>query len=406
MRLYRIGFLAVLSLAIWQTAIAIQPALKDYAARIPLLRTQISAVVESAENAANSTMGAPDSRIACAQNIDDGFAQELAGRAGGLANIGGIGWYGKTDHDIILIPVRSWEKQRNEVVRLIKEYHANGWTVTVFGSAVGKPDDLGADYFADNGAPTPGADQGRINILANVTLGWMWVCEYAAALSKEGVFPGILYSIGMAGGIEYDKTLQTGDGRYILVPCPKEIEAGDLAEQYLKRAEKVIADCSSDHVQGQLTHAADLIAARMKAGGRVGLSGTGHANLNEIELDRKSPWMTFQAAGSCETAYKKNMNPGEMLVWIGYAGVNTVGADHGKYMTEAGVQPIYCVAPDPNWSKDAPPPLAVIDQMWALPDACIPIPIFPRYIAAISGLYQCVLFRMLDDEVSDRLQRK
>lgn len=387
---------------------AFQPALKDYQARLPALKRQIPAVVASAQQAADNIIAHPKALINVPYWSQVSFSEEMINRAGGLANIYPTEARPNlaTPDDIVILTVRSWEKETDGILKQVQQFKKLGNTVTVIGSAVGKPKELGADFFIDNGAPTGMADQGRINVLANVTLGWMWCCEYAAGMTRHGKCPAILYSVAMPGSAEYDAKIQTEDGRLTIHPCDKAITAGKSAELYLRRVDKLMKDCRSKRIQKQLKGAADVVVTRMRAGETVGLSGLGHVILEEVKIDTRAPWKGFQAVGSVQTAYKTNLKPSNLLVWIAYVGMNSAYDDYNKYIQEAGLQLVTCYAPDPQWSKDAPKDLAHIDQCWKLPDAEVPLPIFPYAMAPISGINAGLIMRMLDDEVYQRLQRK
>ena len=402
--------LLLLLVAILQTAVlaTMQPALKDYQARLKTLKRQIPAVVASAQQAADTLLAHPDALVNTPYWVQTSFSEEMINRAGGLAHAYPTEAPDRTkptEHDVVLLTVRSWEKQADLIRKNIKDFKAKGWTVTIIGSAKGKPADLGADFFIDNGAPTGKAECGRINLLANLTLGWMWCCEYGGAMSRKGKFPAVLYSVAMPGADTYDAKIQTPEGRHTIVDCPQAIPAGALAKIYLKRIEKMVKDVESHHVQGQLAKAADVVAARMAAGGTVGLAGMGHAIIEEVKYDNQAPWKAFQAVGSVTTAFKTNLKPGDLLVWMTYCGMNSKYDDYAKYIAEAKVDLITCYAPDPVWSKDPPPTLAHIDQGWQLPDAEVPIPVFPHVMAPISGINVTLLMRMLDDEVAARLEK-
>ncbi|MHB9109960.1 MAG: hypothetical protein ACYDCO_23150 [Armatimonadota bacterium] len=385
-----------------------QPSLDAYQARLPVLQRQIPAVAASAQQAAENNLQHPTALINMPYWEQVPFSEEMLNRAGGLAHAFCTEARPTlaTAHDIVVLSVRSWEQETETILKRVTEYKKQGWTVTIIGSKAGKPADLGADFFIDNGAPSEKADQGRINVLANITLGWMWCCEYAAAMSRQGKFPAVLYSVAMPGAQEYDEKIQSAEGRFTLVPCDTPIPGGELAQVYLARVEKLVADCASERIQGQLLQAADVVAARLRAGETVGVSGLGHAILEEVKTDNKTPWKGFQAVGSPKTAYKANLKPGELLVWIAYCGMNSAYDDYGKYIQEAGVDLVTCYAPDPEWAVHAPKDLAHIDQCWTLPDAEVPIPVFPHKMAPVSGINSCLILRMLDDEVAKRLSKK
>ncbi|MHB0939516.1 MAG: hypothetical protein ACYDCO_21785 [Armatimonadota bacterium] len=402
---FRFMALLGLVLGLWHAVSAGQPSLQAFSARLPGLRGQIPALVHSAERCAAVTLAHPRALVTMPRQVQEPFAAELLARAGGL----GGAWY--TDKgrekagepDIVLLTVRSWETHAERILPLIADYRGRGWTVVVFASAAGKPADLPADCFIDNGAPSAGKEHGAVNLLANTALGWMWVCEYAAAMSRQGKFPGILYSVAMPGAKEHNKPLQTAETRGTQFPCEKAIPAGELAERYLTRTEGLVADCRSERIQRQVAQAAEIVAARMKAGNTVGLSGMGHYIIDEVrETDLQAPWKAFRGTG--KNPFTANLQPGDLLVWITYLGMRTAYQDVTPQLQEAGVELISSYAVDPEWSKNQPPMLALIEQCWQLPDAEVPIPIFPHVMAPVSGLNAGLVLRMLDEEVAARLK--
>jgi len=408
-RLLPARVLLLLAVALLQTAVlaAMQPALKDYNARIGAFKAQIPAVIKSAEQAAENMLAHPEANLSVPSYEQLGFSQELVNRSGGLANAYPIGGWGRTPtkYDVVLLTVRSWEDQSTLMRKRVREYHEKGWTVTVIGSKAGKPKDLGADFVIDNGAPSGKAAHGRINALANITIGWMWCCEYAAAMSRQGKFPAVLQSICIEGGEDYDAKVQTPAGRRSVVDCPKAIPAGELSKAYLKRVETMIEAMKSDHVQAQVGQAADVIAGRLAKGGRVGMVGMGHIILEEVKIENKTPWLGFRAVGISDAAIKAYLQPGDLLVWMSYNGMNSIYEDYAKNIADAKVDLITCYAPDPVFAKDPPPTLAHIDQSWKLPDAEVPIPVFPDFMAPVSGIDVTLLLRMLDDETAARLRK-
>jgi len=397
----------LLALALLHVAVlaAVQPALGEYNARLAGLQAQIPTVVASAQQAAETFLAHPEAQLCVPYWEQMSFAEEMINRAGGLALAGQAGDYGRaSQYNFVLLSVRSWEKESALIRRRVKEYQAKGWTVTVIASKAGSPRNLGADFFLDNGAPSGAAKLGRINVLSNVTLGWMWCCEYAAAMSRHGKFPAILQSVHVPGAMAYDARVQSSSGRHSLVDAPKALPAGELSAAYLRRIGKLMADLQSDHIQGQLTTAADIVAKRLAGGGRVGIAGMGHVQIEDVMVENKSPWIGFRGVGMPELTFKAHLNPGDLLIWMSYCGMNSPYDDYAKYIVEAKVDLITCFTPDPVWSKDTPPRLAQIDQSWVLPDAEVPIPVFPDFMAPISGINVTLLARMLDDEVAARLR--
>jgi len=399
---------ALLALVLLQAAVlALQPALNDYDARRVILQAQIPAVSASAQQAAETFLAHPEAQFVVPYWEQMSFAEEMINRSGGLALAGQAGDYGRaSQYNFVLLSVRSWEAESKLVLQRIKQYHAKGWTVTVIGSKTGCPKGLGADFFLDNGAPSGKATLGRINVLANVTLGWMWCCEYGAAMSRQGKFPAVLQSICMPGGPEYDARVQTSQGRHSVVDSPTAIPAGELSVRYLQRVDKMMADLRSEHIQGQLTQAADIIAKRLADGRVVRIAGMGHVQIEDVMVENQSPMQGFRGVGMPDLTFKAHLNPGDLLVWMSYNGMNSLYDDYAKYIVEAKADLIPCFAPDPIWSQGTPPHLAQIDQSWTMPDAEVAIPVFPNFMAPVSGINVTLLARMLDDEVAARLQGK
>jgi len=384
---------------------AVQPALQDYTARVPLMQAQIPAITTSAQQAAETMMAHPEALLDVPYWEQMSVAEELMNRAGGLAHAYPTLYWGRTPtkYDVVLLTVRSWEAESALIQRRVKEYKAQGWTVTIIGSRAGMPKALGADYFIENGAPNGKASCGRINVLANSTLAWMWCCEYAAAMSRKGKFPGILYAMSMPGATEHNNKLQSSEGRHTIVDCPTAIPAGELATVYLQRIRTLIEDLNSPHIQGQLAQAADVVATRLASGHTVGIAGMGHGIMYEVMVDNKSPWLGFRAVFVAPTAFRLHLQPGDLLVWMSYNGLNSAIDDYAKYIQAMKLDLVTSYTLDGNDPKDNLPELAHIDQSWKLPDAEVPIPVFPKAMAPVSGINVVLIARMLDDEVSARL---
>ena len=401
---------ALLVLVLLQAAVlAAQPALTAYHARMKTFSAQIPAVVASAQQAAETMLAHPDALLNVPYWEQMGFAEELMNRAGGLAHVYPTGWgWGRTatKHDVVLLSVRAWETQADLIRARVQEYRAQGWTVTLIGSKAGKPKDLGEHFFIDNGAPSGKAEHGRINVLANVTLGWMWCCEYGAAMSRRGKFPAVLQSICIPGGEAYDRTIQSTDGRRSVVDCPTAVPAGALSRQYLQRMGVLLADLRSTRRQQQLRAVAGLLTDRLAQGGRVGMVGMGHLILEEVKVENKTPWIGFRAVGISDISIKSYLRPGDLLVWMSYNGMNSLYEDYAKNIVTAQVDLVTCFAFDPEWSKNTPPALAHLDQSWKLPDAEVPIPVFPDFMAPVSGLNVTLLLRMLDDETAVQMKKR
>lgn len=384
----------------------LQPTIPAFLARVPVMERQIPAIAISATAAAENALQHPTARLNTPYQGEPSFAEELIFRAGSLAIAFPTDQKTATPHDFVLFSVRSWQKHKDTAPKLIREYRAKGWKVVLFASAAGKPTDVEVDYFFDNGAPSGDSEHGRINILVNVTLGWMWCCEYAGGMSRKGKFPAVLYSISMPGAIEFCKPLQTESGRLTVHPCDKPIAVENMATIYLDRVKKLAADLSSDRTRKEIEAAAKIIADRMRAGRTVGLTGVGHMILYEFDKDTRVPWKPFDAAGRSNTAFKEKLKPGDLVVWIGDAGVSSPIEDFSRRIKEARLDLIASTIRDPERSRGDPPMLAHIEQHWQRPDAEVPIPIFPFKMAPVSAQAAGLTMRMLDDAVAEQLKKK
>ncbi len=385
----------------------VQPALQEFQSRLPVLRTQIATLAASAKQAAAARLAQPAALLSVPSREQVSFCEEMINRAGGLAMISATEPTPQGDLppkcSTVLLSVRSWEQQRDVMLRRVKAYRDLGWTVVVFASAAGCPPELEADCVIDNGAASPAAALGRINVLANVTLAWMWQCEYCAALSRDGQFPAILYSNIMPGAKEHNAKYQVPEGRRLLLPCAKALPAGELAENYLARVEQLTVECVSARIQQQVTAAAELISQRIGAGKPIAMTGSGHLIKDEIRRDHRTPWNAFLPRGDMKALFDQQVGPGALVVWMTYAGMDTPYRPYAEFFVQSGADLITSYAPAPEHEQNLPKRLAHIEQSWALPDAVVPIPLFPDHMAPLSGISICLLLRMLDDETASRL---
>jgi uncharacterized phosphosugar-binding protein len=354
----------------------------------------------------------PDTLINVPYNEQKSFSEEMINRAGGLSNIYPSESPDRvrfvTDHDIVLYSVRSWETDAETAIKRLNEYKGKNWKVILIASKKGMPSKLKYDFFIDNGAPSGKAIYGRINILANITIGWMWCCEYVSAMTRKGKIPGILISISLEESTEHNKKIQTPEGRLWIGDCPEKIPAGKLANIYLERVKKLVFDLKSEKIQKQIDYASDIIASRMAEGKKVGISGVGHVIIDEVKRDLKAPWIGFQAVGQVgrrRNAFSKYLQPGDLLVWIAYIGLNSKYVDFGRYIKEANLELITCFAPDLDDPSVNETGIAHIDQCWAKGDAEVPLPCHPWKMAPVSGINSGLILRMLDDSVSKKLKK-
>lgn len=108
--------------------------------------------------------------------------------------------------------------------------------------------------------------------------------------------------------------------------------------------------------------------------------------------------------GRRRNAFSKYLQPGDLLVWIAYIGLNSKYVDFGRYIKEANLELITCFAPDLDDPSVNETGIAHIDQCWAKGDAEVPLPCHPWKMAPVSGINSGLILRMLDDSVSKKLE--
>ncbi len=392
---------------------SLQPALRDFANRLPHLMAQTPGIVKAAETSAQRILEHPQALLHVPYTELTGLGDEITNRAGGLAIALPLASRRRhtTAHDIVLLSVRAWDTDGDVILEKLAEYREQGWMTTLIASRAGAPeniDDLGATFFIDNGAPDGGAMHGRINVLANTALAWMWCCEYVSAMTRQGKIPGILISIGIPGGQEHDRRIQTREGRLQRTETEVSIPSGDLARTYAGRLHTLVADLAGAPRQTQIMESADIVADYLQRGRDVVVAGVGHLITGEQNKEYRAPLHGRHFAQVNRGELKRDFKPDDLLVWIGYSGgVNSVYHDFAKRIAEADLDVITCYTPDPR--RDTPDlgnirtPLAHIDQSWSIGDAEVLMAVPPGHMAPISGINAMLILRMLDDEVVQRL---
>jgi uncharacterized phosphosugar-binding protein len=379
--------------------------LDAFAARVELTKKSLPAITRVATAAATQILQHPGALIDVPYFEQQTFAEEILNRAGGLAQALPTVERPQmaTPHDIILLSVRSWEQDGEKIGKLMREAHEKGWTIFLFASRAGMPPQLKADYLIDNGAAGGGQTEAPTNALTNVLNGWVWTCEYTAALTRGGRYPGILASILSPGSEEHNKKLQTPAGRPFLGVAPTKIAAGELGSIYLRRVDALLSSLGGAWTQEQINRAAGLIAEQLNAGKTVGIATCTHFLLQEIFENRRTPMKPFNVVWHSKTAFKENLKPGDMVVWFGYVGVSTPYEDYEGAMRDAGLKLIGSFVPDADPANNAPGALSFITQHWTPPDAEVPLPFPPGHMAPVSGLDEGLLYRLLEDAVLARL---
>ncbi len=394
-----------------QAVSAAQPSLQAYQRRLEHFRGQIPALIRSADSFAAHAIEHPRALLNVAWRGQPSFSDELMSRAGGLAHAQPSQNREQfiTREDVVLYSVRSWETHERLVRRELDAFRAQGWRVTLIASKAGMPDDIAVDFFIDNGAPDGGREHARVNLLANITLGWMWCGEYAAALSRRGKLPGILMTVAEGETADqHNNQFGLGEGQRTLIDCDTPIPAGRMADLYLQRVGRLVEDLNGEPTQTRIAQAADLIAQRMNAGRTVGLSGVNHLIFHEMYLDNRAPFKPIRPISrrAGDNPFARALKPGDLLVFIGYSGMNSRYHDFLTPIRAAQVELItsYVTAADPAMNAEGA--LVHIEQHWQLPDAELPLPGPPHRMAPVSGINAGLIHRMLDDAVYERLSRK
>lgn len=377
--------------------------------RIILAEEQVPAITNAAVAAAARMVKNPRALINVPYWEQGSFAEEIINRSGGLTNA-----LPETDRptettpdDILLFSLRSWEKDWPKHRDFVMERQKRGWLVVLFASKNGAPADLSVDFLIDNSAASGAETEAGINAITNAMNVWLWCCEYVAALTRAGKFPGILKSIALPGADDFDRMIQTPKGRHWMDDWdPKRgLAAGSLSQIYLTSLGEMVAALAGERIQGQIEKAAELISRRLADGKTVGVTSCTHLLLFEIFQPSRTPWKPFVGWGSGgEKAYAENLKPGDLLLFFGYIGLSTTYEDCARFIRETKVDFIASVIEDTaNPANNPTDALAVIEQSWALGDAVVRIPFPPRAMAPISGINSGLIYRMLDDAVAEKL---
>lgn len=390
----------------------------DFKKRVAVAEAQMPRIVAAAEAAAARKAKYPEALLNITYHRQPSFAEEMLNRSGGLA--GALpseersAWV--TDNDIVVFSVRSWEKNGQVARDYLRECREKGWMILLFASRAGRPEDLEVDFFIDNGASTGGEQDAAGNSIANALNGWLWVCEYTAALTRQGRHPGILQSITTAGSHAHNRIYQNRRTRHHTYPFAVRIPAGDLARIYLRRVDRMLRDLSGEATSDSLETAARIMADRLQKGGKVFVSTNTHIMLSEMDKNNKTPWTALNTLRRMDDVLKKNTHPGDLFFWLGFNGVSIwsyprddapsqLYIDYDRPLREAGLDLIVCCARDPlHPDNNGQGALAHIEQNWEFGDAVVPVPFPPGRIAPISGLYQGLLYRMLDEMTVRRLK--
>ena len=384
--------------------------------RVSVSHQQLPRITAAAEAAAKGKADHPEALVNLTYSLQPSFGEDLLNRSGGLAGALPSGERRGliTDHDIVVFSIRSWQTNGEAGLKYLERCRARGWLTILFASAAGKPENLEVDFFIDNGAAGGGEDEGPLNLIANVLNGWLWVCEYAAALTRYGKHPGFLQSITTPGSSRHNKVYQNKSTRHHIYPCDTPVPAGDLARIYLRRVGRLINDLSGQTTRSQIDKAAAIIADRLESGGKVVVSTSTHIMLNDIYKNNQTPWKPINTLRRMPEALAEHVKEGDLFFWLGFNGVSIwwypqggssrLYKDYDTYLRQAKVDLITCFATDPlHGLNNGHGALAHIEQNWDFGDSVVPVPFPPGRIAPISGLCQALLYRMLDEAAAAHL---
>lgn len=393
--------------------------LERFNRRVELVRLQLPTIIAAAEAAAARKAEHPKALIDLPYNEQPAFGEDMLNRSGGLAGALPSNERSSlmTNHDIVLLSVRSWQSNGEHILKYLRRSRKRGNMTILIASTAGKPDNLDTDFFIDNGAADGSEDEATINLFSNVLIGWLWVCEYSSALTRHGKHPGILQSITTPGSHAHNRVFQNRRTRHYIYPCETAVPAEDLAHVYLARVDRMIDDLHGERTRRQISAAADIIADRLESGRPVFVSTSTHIMLNDLGKNVKVPWTPLNTLRRMPAALAEHTKPGDLFFWLGFNGASIwwypgsgpkkLYIDYDRYLRKAKVDLITCFATDPfNPRNNGGQVLAHIEQNWNFGDAVVPVPFPPNRIAPISGLYQGLLYRMVEDTVARRLESR
>jgi len=341
------------------------------------------------------------------------FTMENIARAGGLTNSlpNTLRVEQRTANDVIIVGPRSWE-QGGEFLRTeLANARKDGWLIVVFGSKQGMPADLPFDILIDNGAASGAEGEAALNQIVNVTNGWVWSSELTAALTRLGWYPGILRGMPVPGSQELNKIYQTNDPK--LYPCATPIAPGVLAKQYLDGIDKMLDELEGRKSRKQIARAADFAAECLRSGHTVWASSFTHVLDGEVLVDNKSPIKGFRgiSCGDHGESFTQNLKEGDLLFFFGEWSLNLPWTDYLAYIRSTHCQFIpgvrICTEPMEKWEGKADfydykvsDALMVLEQHWPFENAVVSIPFPPGKMAPVSGVYVCLQYRMLDEQLA------
>ena len=388
-----------------------------YRQRLNILKREIPDITRCAEVVARRWVDSNQTMLHYVYRGDTmNFTCEFWSRAGGFDNVGStdIRIKERSVHDVFVYGPRSWEKGTAQAQQYLELAKKNGWMTVVFGSKKGLPANLPIDYLIDNGAKDGGEQDAAMNQIVNVTAGWMWSCELAAALTRLGKAPGVLKGMMLPGATAHNNIYQ--HNAPTLYPCDKPILAGQLSKIYLKAIDTELADLTSSAHRRQISQAAGYAVQHLQAGHAVWAISNTHFLCGETPLDVQSPMQGFVIPDdNPEATVMQHVKPGDLLFYFGEWSLNLPWADNLAMIRQTKAD--YIVSYRPATEKMEPFPGAAVDsynfdthdarmvleQHWPFENAAAPVPFPPGKMAPVSGVYVGLQYRMLDEAIVKEL---
>ena len=402
-----------------ESAAPLPPVLAEYERRLDHVRQQIPQIVTAAEAVAAQRVDSDKTLLHYPFGGDtSNFTMEFIARAGGVDNAqpNTLRRELRSQHDVIVVAPRSWDTGATFLNTELPKAREQGWMIVAFASTQGMPADLPVDFLIDNGAADGTADEAAMNQIINMTSGWIWSCELTAALTRLGHRPGILKGMTLPGSTAHNAEYQNTNRRPKLYPCDTPIPAGQLAEAYLFAMEQEIAGLAGDEIQDQIARAADLSAAHIKAGKELWATSFTHVLDGEVFANNKSPIRAFRgiSCGPNGEFFIDNLNEDTLLLFFGEWTLNLPWRDYLELIRATGTDyiPSYrpinepmepCEGDDVFYDTNTDDALMVLEQHWPYENAVVPIPFAPGKMAPVSGVYVCLMYRMLDEAIAMRL---
>jgi len=350
------------------------------------------------------------------------FTMELCYRAGGIDNIRmhTVREEMRSANDVFIIGPRSWEVGGDEPMKeMLADARKRGWMIIIFGSKHGTPAVVPFDFLIDNGAKGGSEEEAALNQIVNITNSWIWCTELTAALTRRGYHPGIPKGMPVPGAAAHNKMYQREDGASTLYPCATPIPAGSLATAYLEQVERELTNLEGKAMQDQLARAAEYAVAHLNAGNKVWVSSNTHVLDGEVLVDNNSPFSGFRGISGVLNDEKglrfdADIQAGDLLFFFGEWSLNLPWLDYLKLIRQTGADyiPSYRLSTEPTEMYEGPSSfrdqniddaLMLLEQHWPFENAVAPIPFAPGKMAPISGIYVCLLYRMLDEKIAKTL---